>query len=91
MVVEVVDPVVVEHGLHAVDLDELVLGAQAVLDDEQRLLPPVPELVEHHPQALRVDLPAPLAGRRVGFGHATHEVALAGDLLAGSAVSHMLM
>ena len=83
MVVEVRDAVVVDDRLLAVDLDEPVAGAEAVLDDEQRLLPAVPELVQHETQAHRVDLPTPLARRQRRVGHAAHDVAFAGRALRG--------
>ena len=76
VVVQVGDPVVVEHGRDAVDLDQLVAGAQAVLDDEQRLLPAVPELVGtiRRPTG-SICQPQALAGR-VRVGHPAEDVAL---------------
>src|SRR5688572_27468902 len=75
VVVHVVDAVVIQHGLDPVDLDELLVCAQAVLHDEQWLLPPVPELVGDDPQPGRVDLPAPVTRLQGGIGHPPEEVA----------------
>ena len=62
MVVQIVDAVVVlhRHAARAIR-DEHVLCAQSVLHDEERLLPAIIEAVQHEPQPLRVDLPAPFA------------------------------
>ena len=62
MIVQIVDAVVVlhRHAARAIR-DEHVLCAQPVLHDEERLLPAIIEAVEHEPQPLRVDLPAPFA------------------------------
>ena len=49
--------------------------AEAVLDDEQRLLVAVVDLVERNPQAQRVDLPAPVGSLQVGVAAAEGHVA----------------
>ena len=61
MIVQIVDAVVVRdrHAARTVR-NELVLCAQSVLDDKERLLPAVIIAIEHIAQSLRVDLPAPL-------------------------------
>ena len=73
----VVDAVVVFHGELTVHFDQLVTGTQAVLHDEQRLLPAVPILVEDHTQTGRVDLPAPFAGGQGRVHYAAEDVAFA--------------
>jgi hypothetical protein len=83
VVVEVVDAVVVEHRLHAVDLDELIPGPEAVLDDEERFLPAFPELVDDQAQSDGIDLPSPLARREHRVGDAADDVALAAHELVG--------
>ena len=73
MLAQVVDAVVVVDG--AVLLDN-VLGAQTVLDHEQRLLVTVVQVVEGDTEAQRVDGPAPLALLQVGVFGAGEGVAL---------------
>ena len=46
MLCHVVDAVVVDHRLLTINFDEDVLGAEPVLNNEQRLLPTLPEVVE---------------------------------------------
>ena len=90
---QVVDAVVVLHGEFTVHLDQFVAGAQAVLHDEQRLLPAVPVLVEDHAQTGRVDLPTPFAGGQGRVRHAAEDVAfaaLAACRVAGRAGGHVV-
>ena len=90
---QVVDAVVVFHGELTIHLDQFVAGAQAVLHDEQRLLPAVPILVEDHAQAGRVNLPAPFARRQGRVHHAAEDVAfaaLASCWVTGRAGGHVV-
>ena len=64
--VVVVDRAVLVHG---------VIGAQAVLDDEQRLVITVLHIDERIGEAVRIDLPAPIGNGQVGVLHARREVA----------------
>ena len=90
---QVVDAVVVIHGELTVHFDQFVAGTQAVLHDEQRLLPAVPILVEDHAQAGRVDLPAPFAGGQGRVCYAADDIAFAAFAscrVAGRAGGHVV-
>ena len=78
MIVQIIDAIVVlhRHAARAVR-DEHVLCAQPVLHDEERLLPAVIEAVEHEPQPLRVDLPAPFACPQIRVLLSAEDVAAA--------------
>lgn len=85
---EVVDAVAIVDGRVAILLDEYVLGAEAVFYDEERLLPALPVPVEDQPQALGVDLPAPLGGLKAWVLHAAEEVAGALLPVGGGGLAH---
>ena len=54
---QIVDAVAVFHGKLSACFHRLVFGAQTVLDDEQRLSPALPVVVENDSQADWVDRP----------------------------------
>lgn len=54
---QIVDAVAVFHGKLSACFHQLVFGAQTVLDDEQRLSPAMPVVVEDNSQADWVDRP----------------------------------
>ena len=87
---EVRDAVVVDDGQPPVHLDQLVARPQAVLDDEQRLAPAVPEIVEDDAQPDRVDLPSHSELGRVGLGTPPMMLPLPART-PGSAEAHTLM
>ena len=67
-----------------------VVGADAVFGDEQGQVVAVVHFVEGNPQALGVDLPAPVAGLQIGILFARQQVA-AGDRVAEALVEIMDM
>ena len=72
MVVKVADPVIVVDaavGFH------LILGAQAVFHDKQRLLIAIPQHVQQRAQAEGVNLPAPLRACQVRVRHHAENIA----------------
>ena len=74
MLTKIVDAVIINDSLLTINFDEDVLGAEPVLNNEQRLLPTLPVLVEDNAQANRIDLPAPLACLQRWVGNTTQEV-----------------
>ncbi len=74
MLTKIVDAVIINDSLLTINFDEDVLGAEPVLNNEQRLLPTLPEVVEDDTQANWIDLPAPLACLQRWVGNTTQEV-----------------
>lgn len=71
---QIVDAVAVFHGKLSACFHRLVFGAQTVLDDEQRLSPALPVVVENDSQADWVDLPAPFGKFDPRGGRAVEQV-----------------
>ena len=90
MVVQVTDAVVIVNaaiGFH------LILGAQTIFHDKQRLLIAIPQHVQQRTQAQRVYLPAPLRARQVRVRHHAENIAarlLVQRLVGGDAAGHVV-
>ena len=55
-------------------LCQLVSGSEAVLNDHERQLIAVPNLIERIAQAFGIDLPSPIARLEIRVGHSSHKV-----------------